>query len=95
MALRCLIDEPLDTSVRLMKSIDKLKPGMRALVHEFGAVIVGEMIGDGYHDAAALRPVLEQWRSKRQQEWLNTDYITHRPNMSRHILRALGDGKGR
>lgn len=63
---------------------------MRALVYEYGAAIVGEMIGDGYTDPGALRPVLETWRQRRQQKWLDTDYITARAGRS--IDRAMGDG---
>lgn len=50
-----------------MASIDKLQPGMRALVHQYGANIVGEMIGEGYRNADALAPILETWRYRRQQ----------------------------
>jgi hypothetical protein len=80
-----------------MAYVDKLKPGMRELVYEFGLLIVSEMVADGYRDPDALRPVLETWRSRRQQEWLSTNYITRNTgsNMRRIYERALADGQGR
>lgn len=62
-------------SVSIMRAVDGMKPGMRALVHEFGAAIVSRMIGDGYDDADALRDALVTWRERRQDEWLKTDYL--------------------
>ena len=66
-------------SVKVMASIDALKPDFRALVHEFGARIVDRMMADGYDDAAALRAVLEGWRERRQETWLATDYRLKSP----------------
>lgn len=51
---------------------------MRALVREFGFVIVSEMIDEGYTNARELKPLLETWRSRRQEEWLATDYLMKR-----------------
>lgn len=65
-------------SARVMAAIDSLSPKFRALVHEFGAVIVTRMIADGYDNAEQLRDVLTTWRDRRQSEWLATDYITPR-----------------
>lgn len=57
-------------SARIMTAIDKMKPAMRALVHEYGFVIVRDMINDGYRDPVALRPLLETWRQRRQEALL-------------------------
>ena len=54
-------------SVAVMRPIDDLRPGFRALVHEYGAVIVLKMIGEGYERPEELRPVLETWRERRQE----------------------------
>jgi hypothetical protein len=58
-------------SDRVMTAVDKLSPAMRALVHDFGFVIVRDMINDGYRDPAELRPLLDGWRARRQTELLN------------------------
>lgn len=58
-------------SDRVMAAIDKLSPAMRMLVHEFGFVIVRDMINDGYRDPVALRGLLEGWRARRQAELLS------------------------
>ncbi len=57
-------------SIATMKFVDRLKPPMRALVHEFGAKIVYEMIVDGHHNAAKLREELDAWRERQQERWL-------------------------
>lgn len=51
-----------------------MRPKFRALVHEFGLKIVDAMIADGYDNADELRIVLEGWRSRRQEQWLKTDF---------------------
>jgi hypothetical protein len=53
-----------------MERIDRLPKAWRALVHEFGAAIVLAMIEDGHRSAEKLRPELEAWRERRQEEWL-------------------------
>jgi hypothetical protein len=58
-------------SVEVMRQIDRLSRPMRALVHEFGAVIVTEMIADGHRNAAKLREELDAWRARRQERWLS------------------------
>jgi hypothetical protein len=80
-----------------MAFVDKLTPAMRRLVHEYGAVIVSNMITEGHRNASALKPILETWRSRRQQEWLSTNYISTRNSrsMQRIYERALGNGEGR
>lgn len=69
---------PDPNSVLIMKTIDRMSPAMRALVREFGFVIVSEMIDEGYTNARELKPLLETWRSRRQEEWLATDYLMKR-----------------
>lgn len=59
-----------------MRAVDSLSSDFRALVHEFGLVIVAKMINDGYENAQELRGLLETWRERRQQQWLTTDYVT-------------------
>jgi hypothetical protein len=54
-------------SIEVMRPIDDLRPGFRALVHEYGAVIVLKMIAEGYDRPEDLRPVLETWRERRQE----------------------------
>jgi hypothetical protein len=54
-------------SIKVMQPIDDLRPGFRALVHEYGAVIVLKMIAEGYDRPEDLRPVLETWRERRQE----------------------------
>jgi hypothetical protein len=58
-------------SQKVMAAIDKMKPAMRALVHEYGFLIVHNMIADGYRDPVALRPLLETWRQRRQEALLS------------------------
>ena len=53
-----------------MRAVDRLSPAMRSLVHEFGFVIVTDMIADGYRDPVELRGLLETWRARRQQQFL-------------------------
>jgi hypothetical protein len=69
---------PDPNSIRVMSAIDRMPKGFRALVHEFGAVIVDKMMADGYSDPAALRTILEGWRERRQDQWLKTDYAISR-----------------
>lgn len=61
-------------AIQVMAPLDSLKPGFRALVHEYGAIIVLQMIAEGYDKPDELRPVLQGWRERRQEKWLATDY---------------------
>ena len=70
-----------------MSVIDRMSKPMRGLVHEFGYVIVAQMRAEGYMDAKALRPILEGWRRRRQDEWLQTNYVQARTIAN--IQRAL------
>lgn len=73
-----------------MARVDRLRPALRALVHDYGVNAVGEMIGEGYTDPEAMRSQLEAGRMSRQQKWFETDYITAKSGRS--IDRAMGDG---
>lgn len=66
---------PDPNSVMIMRAVDRLSPAMRVLVREFGFTIVASMIDEGYTNACDLRPLLETWRERRQEEWLATDYL--------------------
>lgn len=57
-------------SVEIMRSMDRLSPPWRALIHEFGWSIVRDMRLDGHCDAAKLREDLIAWRKCRQEAWL-------------------------
>lgn len=76
-----IVPEDPDTVAQreyLMEQIDALRPGVRALLNEYGTNIVGAMIADGYETVRDLKQPLESWRRKRQEEWLATDYITEK-----------------
>jgi hypothetical protein len=57
------------TDSAFMAVIDRLPADFRALVHEFGWVIVRDMRADGHRDAAKLRGELEAWRARKQAAW--------------------------
>jgi hypothetical protein len=57
-------------SIAIMVAIDCLAPEFRKLVHEYGAVPVSRMIGEGYDDPDELRDALETWRQRRQDKLL-------------------------
>jgi hypothetical protein len=58
-----------------MADIDRMPPARRALVYEFGYVIVRQTEG---MKISKQRAHLETWRANRQREWLSTDYIVPR-----------------
>jgi hypothetical protein len=62
----------------VMCRIDRMPKKMRALVHEYGYVIVSAMIDEGYRDPTELEDLLITWRCRRQEQWLETNYITRR-----------------
>ena len=74
-------------SIKIMRAIDAMTPSMRALVHEYGFTIVHEMRAEGHMNAVALRPILEGWRRRRQDEWLQTNYV--QPKVLASMERAL------
>ncbi len=53
-----------------MAEVDRLPATWRALVHEFGWIIVRDMRLDGHREAAKLREELDIWRGRRQEQWL-------------------------
>jgi hypothetical protein len=71
----------IDSDV-VMRRIDRMPKKMRALVHEYGYVIVNAMIDDGYNDPTELADLLTTWRSRRQEAWLLTDYVTKKTAQS-------------
>lgn len=58
----------------LERRLDALHPRMRQLVYEFGANIVLAMVDEGYTSARDLRPVLEEYHRRRQEQLLSTDH---------------------
>jgi hypothetical protein len=60
---------------KIMCLVDGMPAPMRALVHDYGFTIVHGMICDGYRNPEELRGLLETWRERRQDEWLQTDYM--------------------
>lgn len=69
---------PDPNSVEIMQAIDGMSPAFRKLVHEYGFVIVRNMRDEGITRARDLKPILAQWRERRQQQWLQTNYIISR-----------------
>lgn len=61
--------------MRRMDNDPRVTPAWRALIHEFGVVIVGKMIEQGYKNIDAAREELEVWRGRRQERWLRTDFV--------------------
>lgn len=60
-------------SIAIMSHLDRMRPAMRQLVHEFGFVIVTKMLehAGGSVDAESLRADLEAWRERRQEQLLS------------------------
>ena len=59
-----------------MRTMDeRVTADWRALMHEFGFVIVAKMLDSGYRNAAAAREELEIWREREQERWLRTDFV--------------------
>src|ERR1700730_15907446 len=83
---------PDPDSVIVMAAIDNLSKPMRDLVREFGHNVVLGMIEDGHNDADKLREELEAWRTKRQAEWLATDYFA-KPEPPYEFHRAYDGSK--
>jgi len=69
---------PDTNSAAIMNHVDSLSRPMRALVREFGYKIVADMIDDGYRNARELKPLLQTWRERRQEDWLAMSYIVPR-----------------
>jgi hypothetical protein len=72
-------EPPKPESVEMMTWIDGRSRPTRKLIHEFGFVIVGEMIADGFDGSVGeLLDILTTWRERRQEAWLQTNFITRR-----------------
>lgn len=76
-------------SLAVMRPLDDLHPAFRALVHEYGAVIVLRMIAEGYMKPEQLRPVLETWRERRQELVGTPEYL--RINAPARTLESQGE----
>lgn len=61
--------------VEMMQAVDEMPPEWRALVHEYGGLVVREMYDDGT-DVLYAEVMLEQRRERKQAEWFATDFIT-------------------
>ena len=62
-----------------MADIDAMPAALRKTVHCFGYAIVRDMLEDGWQGKLGdLIDILETWRERRQQQWLQTDFITKR-----------------
>jgi hypothetical protein len=66
-------------SAKIMSEIDALSPDWRALVHEFGLLMVRAIRNEwGEQGIEMCRFQLDAWRARRQVEWLATNYVTRR-----------------
>lgn len=67
-----------------MREIDRMPRRCRALVHEYGLVIVSNLLAEavGHVNPDDLAWELETWRERRQEQWLATDFITPRTRRS-------------
>ena len=78
-----------------MAEIDAMTAPMRRLVYEYGYVIVTSMRDEGYN-AHTLKPVLRDWRERRQRQWLETDYVMSRKSIESIVraaeMRSAGSG---
>ena len=63
-------------SAEIMAYVDSLSKPMRDLVREYGLKIVSDMIAEDYTKPDELADLLETWRERRQEQWLDTTYIT-------------------
>lgn len=72
-----LPEPPNVNSVGVMTHIDHMPPEWRALVHEYGAVIVSRIMAEA-SSLEEAREMLAYWRSQRQAEWLATNYVSAR-----------------
>lgn len=67
-------DEVAPSSAEIMAQIDAMPKAWRALVYEFGFLIVRDM-RDDVDSVRDARTALSAWRQHRQREWLATNYI--------------------
>lgn len=71
---------PDPDSVAMMNHIDGMKPWLRALVREYGYMIIRDVLAEaeGPLDPFVLADQLQTWRERRQEQWLNTNFVTSR-----------------
>ena len=80
-------------SAAIMDHVVSMSKPMRMLVHEYGYVIVSAMIDDGYNDPFELFDLLDTWRSRRQEEWLNTNFkLARNPSRRNEARSSYGCG---
>lgn len=65
------IEERKAHAETVMRFVDRLKPEMRACVHDYGVEIVQGMIIDGHRDAGKLRKEIDSGFERRQQRALD------------------------
>jgi hypothetical protein len=63
--------------IEMMQAVDAMPKAWRALVYEYGGLIVRQLCEDGF-SAFDAETILEQRREKRQAELLAQDHITER-----------------
>jgi len=78
---------PNANSVVLMREIDRLPKGWRALVHEYGFKAVMALREDGFSLADADDALWLQ-RSVAQAQWLSTQFV-HGKSMAQKMERYL------
>jgi hypothetical protein len=69
-------------SAVLMERIDRMSKPLRALVREYGYTIVQALLDDGHKDPFEMSEMLSTWRGRRQEQWLETNFITRRTAQS-------------
>ena len=60
-----------ENSARIMRAMDLMPRSVRALVHEYGLVIVARLREAGY-SGKDLQAELERWRRNRQEHLLRS-----------------------
>jgi len=76
--------EPNADAVEIMAQVDAMPAAHRALVHEYGLVIVRHLAES--MSTKEMRSFLVAWREMKQQEIANADY---RPQRGQRHLRAV------
>jgi hypothetical protein len=65
-----------------MERIDRMPKATRALVREYGYTIVKALLDDGNRDPFEMAEMLQEWRRRRQEAWLETNFITRKTAQS-------------
>ena len=73
-----IADLPDGNSIKVMKEIDQQPKYVRDLIHEYGLLAVAQFYNNGYQ-GKGLKDALKQFRTSKQTEWLNTDYLMSTP----------------